>query len=71
MELYGFIIDDKIVDEITDRILDIYNRAVFDNTPFYKCRQTIIKAIEDVLWCHNIRTIDREHVFTDFTKEDI
>lgn len=71
MELYGYTIDAKIVDEITDRILDIHNRAVFDNTPFYKCRQTIIKAIEDVLWSHNIVTIDREFLLTNLTKEDI
>lgn len=71
MELYGYMIDGKLVDEIADRILDIHDRAEHNNTPFADCRQTIIEAIEDVLWCRDIRTIDREHVFTDLTKEDI
>lgn len=71
MELYGYTIDCKIVDEITDRILNIHENAEYDNTPFYKCRQTIINAIEDVLWSHSIRAIDCEHLLTNLTKEDI
>lgn len=71
MELYGFMIDGKLVDEIADRILDIHDYAEYDNTPFYSCRQTIKDAIEDVLRHHNILSTDYGHIFTDLTKEDI
>ncbi len=71
MELCGWTIDGKIVDEITDRILNIHDLAEHNNIPFVDCRQAIIKAIEDVLWDHNILSIDREFVLTNLTKEDI
>ena len=71
MELYGYTIDGKIVGEITDRIIIIHDHAEHNNTPFVDCRQTIIKAIEDVLWSHNIVTIDHEFLLTNLTKEDI
>ena len=71
MELYGYTIDGKIVDEITDRIFYIHDYAEHNNMPFVDCRQVIIKAIEDVLWCHNILSIDREFMLTNLKKEDI
>lgn len=71
MGLYGFMIDSKLVDEITDRVLSIHDHAEFDNRPFDSYRQSIINAVEDVLRRHNIVAVDYEHLLTNLKKEEI
>ena len=71
MDLYGFMIDSAVVDEITDRILIVHSHAEYDGTPFDKCETTIKCAIEEVLQQHGILVIDTKRILTNLEKEDI